>query len=83
MAFTIISAGGTSLRLILGIQPQNHAHLIECHVDSVRMNLNSCDHGTKDGTQPLRIEILPTGCKPCRLVQKPLLGNRAGPMTLK
>ena len=82
MPFAIISAGVSRLLLILGIQPQGNAHLIERHVDPVGMNLNSCDHGAEDRAQLLRIEILPTGGKPRCLVQKPLLGNGVGATTL-
>ena len=46
------------------------------------MNLNSWDHGAKDRTQLIRIELLPGGGEPRSLVQKPLLGDRLGPMTL-
>ena len=56
--------------------------MIECHVDPVGMNLDSCDHGAENRTQLLRIELLPAGGKPRRLVQKPLLGNGVGPTTL-
>ena len=56
--------------------------MIERHVDPVGMNLDFCDHGAENRAQPLRIEILPGGGKPRRLVQKPLLGNGVGPMTL-
>ena len=82
MPFAIISAGVSRLLLILGIQPQGNAHLIERHVDPVGMNLDFCDHGEEERTQLLRIEILPAGGKPRRLVQKPLLGNGVGPTTL-
>ena len=82
MLFAIISAGVSRLLLILGIQPQSKAQLIERQVDPVGMNLNSCDHGAENCTQLLRIELLPGAGKPSRLVQKTLLGNRVGPMAL-
>ena len=44
--------------------------------------MNSCDYGAEDRTQLLRIEILPAGGKPRRLVQKRLLSNGIGPTTL-
>ncbi len=83
MPFSIISAGVSRLLFIgLGIQPQGNAHLIERHVDPVGMNLDFCDHGEEERTQVLRIEILPAGGKPRRLVQKRLLGNGVGATTL-
>ena len=69
-------------RLILGIQPQGNAHLIERDVDPVGMNLNFCDHVPEDRTQLLRIEFLPGGGKPRSLVQKPLVGSRVGSTAL-
>jgi hypothetical protein len=66
----------------LGIQPQGNAHLIECHVDPVGMNVDFCDHGEEKRTQVLRVEILPAGGKPRSLVQKRLLGNGVGATTL-
>src|SRR6516164_10903859 len=46
------------------------------------MNFNSCDHGAEYRAEVFGVEILPSGRKPCSLVQKPLLGNRVGPTTL-
>ena len=66
----------------LGIQPQGNAHLIECHLDPVGMNLDFCDHGKEERTQVLCIEIQPAGGKPSSLVQKRLLGNGVGATTL-
>ncbi len=83
MPFSIISAGVSRLLFIgLGIQPQGNAHLIECHVDPVGMNLDFCDHGEEKRTQVVRIEILPAGGKTRSLVQKRLLGNGVGATTL-
>ena len=82
MPFSVISAGVSGLPLILGIQPQGNAHLIECYVDPVGMSLNSCDHGAEDRTQALRIELLPVAGKPRSLNQKRLLGNGVGTTTL-
>ena len=83
MPFSIIIRRGEQVAVDpLGIQPQGNAHLIECHVDPVGMNLDFCDHGEEKRTQALRIEILPAGGKPRRLVQKRLLGNGVGAMTL-
>ena len=83
MLFSITSAGVSRLLFIgLGIQPQGNAHLIECHVDPVGMNLNFRDYGEEKRTQVLRIEILPAGGKPRSLVQKRLLGNGVGTTTL-
>ena len=83
MPFSNISVGASGLLFIgLGIQPQSNAHLIECHVDPVGMNLDFCHHGVEKGTQVLRIEILPAPGKPRRLVQKRLLGNRVRATTL-
>ena len=75
MLFAIISAGVSRLLLILGIQPQSKAQLIERQVDPVGMNLDFCDHGTEKSAQLLDIEILPAGGKPRRLVQKRFLAN--------
>ena len=83
MLFAIISASLSRLRFIgLGIQPQGNAHLIECHVDPVGMNLDFADQGEEKGTQVLRIEILPAGGKPRGLAQKRLLGNGVGATAL-
>ena len=83
MLFSITSAGVNRLLFIgLGIQPSGNAHLIKCHVDPVRMNLNFRDYGEEKRTQILRIEILPAGGKPRSLVQKRLLGNGVGTTTL-
>ena len=82
MPCAIISAGVNRLRLILGIQPQGNAYLIERHVDPVGMNLNSCGHGVEDRAQLLGVDLLPGGGEPHRLVQKPLLGNSVRPATL-
>ena len=82
MPFSIAFAGASRLYLILGIQPQGNAQLVECHVDPVSMNLDFCDHGKEKCTQVLRIEILPAGGKPRSLVQKRLLADGIGAMTL-
>jgi hypothetical protein len=83
MLLSIVFAGESGLLFIgLGIQPQGNAHLIECHVDPVGMNLDSCNQGEEKGTQVLRIEILPAGGKPRSLVQKRLLGNGVRATTL-
>jgi hypothetical protein len=83
MPFASISAGvSRSLLVFFGIEPQGNAPLIEPHVDPLGMNLNCRDHGADDCAQMLGVEILPTGRKPRRSVQKPLLGNGIGPMTL-
>jgi hypothetical protein len=68
MPFAIISAGMGWLVFILGVQPQGNAHLIQCHVDPVGMNLNSCKHSAEHRTQLLGIEILPSGDELRRLV---------------
>jgi hypothetical protein len=81
MLFSIMSAGVSVLLLVLGIQPQDNAHLIECQVDPVGVNLNFCHHGEEEHTQALRIEILPAGGKQSSLVQKLLLGDGVGAMT--
>jgi methylenetetrahydrofolate reductase (NADPH) len=67
MPCAIISAGMNRLRLILGIQPQGNAYLIEHHVDPVGMNLNSCGHGAEDRAQVFGVELLPGGGEPHRL----------------
>ncbi len=82
MSLSVICPGVSKLPLILGIQPKGNAHLIECNVDPVGMNLNSCDCGAEDRTQPICIEIPPGASKSRRLDQKPLLGDSVGPTTL-
>jgi hypothetical protein len=83
MPFSIISAGVSTLLFIgLGIQPQGNAHLIECQVGPVGVNLDFCHHGEEKRTQVLRIEILPAGGKLRSLVKKRLLGNGVGATTL-
>ena len=79
MLFAIISAGVSRLRLILGIQPQSKAHLIERQVDPVGMNLNSCDHGAENCTQLLRIELLPGGGKPPASSKSVFWATASGP----
>jgi hypothetical protein len=60
VALSVVASGLSKLPLILAVQPHHYAHLIECHIDPVGMDLNSCDDGAEDRMQLLGIEILPS-----------------------
>ena len=83
MSLSIISARVSKLLLILGIEPQGNAHLIECHLNPVRMNSNFCGHSAED------CKCSRSASSSCQEAtsraaprQKRLLGNGIGLMTL-
>jgi hypothetical protein len=83
MPFSITFASLSKLLSIgLGTQPQGNAHLIECQIGPVGVDLDFRHHSEEKRAQVLRIEILPAGGKPRSLVKKRLLGNNVGATTL-